>query len=32
VSDVYREAGVDIEAAAKAVALIGPLAAQTRRP
>ena len=31
-SDVYREAGVDIEAAAKAVALIGPLAAQTRRP
>jgi phosphoribosylformylglycinamidine cyclo-ligase len=32
VSDVYREAGVDIEAAAKAVALIGDLAAQTRRP
>jgi phosphoribosylformylglycinamidine cyclo-ligase len=32
VSDVYREAGVDIEAAAEAVALIGPLAAQTRRP
>jgi phosphoribosylformylglycinamidine cyclo-ligase len=32
VSDVYREAGVDIEAAAKAVALIGSLAAQTRRP
>ena len=31
-SDVYREAGVDIEAAAKAVALIGSLAAQTRRP
>ncbi len=31
-SDVYREAGVDIEAAAKSVALIGALAAQTRRP
>jgi len=32
VSDVYRDAGVDIEAAAKAVTLIGDLAAQARRP
>ena len=31
-SDVYRRAGVDTEAAAKAVALIGDLAAQARRP
>ena len=31
-SDVYRDAGVDVEAAAKAVTLIGGLAAQTRRP
>jgi phosphoribosylformylglycinamidine cyclo-ligase len=32
VSDAYRRAGVDTEAAAKAVALIGDLAAQARRP
>jgi phosphoribosylformylglycinamidine cyclo-ligase len=32
VSRAYRDAGVDTEAAAKAVALIGDLAAQTRRP
>jgi phosphoribosylformylglycinamidine cyclo-ligase len=31
-SEVYRRAGVDTEAAAKAVALIGDLAAQARRP
>jgi phosphoribosylformylglycinamidine cyclo-ligase len=30
--DAYRDAGVDTEAAAKAVALIGDLAAQARRP
>jgi len=30
-SDAYRAAGVDAEAAAKAVALIGDLAATTRR-
>jgi phosphoribosylformylglycinamidine cyclo-ligase len=32
VSDVYRRAGVDTEAAAKAVTLIADLAARTRRP
>jgi phosphoribosylformylglycinamidine cyclo-ligase len=32
VSEAYRRAGVDTEAAAKAVALIGDLAAQARRP
>jgi phosphoribosylformylglycinamidine cyclo-ligase len=32
VSGAYRDAGVDTEAAAKAVALIGDLAAQVRRP
>jgi phosphoribosylformylglycinamidine cyclo-ligase len=32
VSKAYRDAGVDTEAAAKAVALIGDLAAQARRP
>jgi phosphoribosylformylglycinamidine cyclo-ligase len=32
VSDVYRDAGVDLEAAAEAVSLIGDLAARTRRP
>jgi phosphoribosylformylglycinamidine cyclo-ligase len=32
VSAAYREAGVDTEAAAKAVALISDLAARTRRP
>ena len=32
VSEAYRRAGVDIEAAAKAVALIGDLAARARRP
>jgi|SRR5215210_1112094 len=31
-SDAYRRAGVDTEAAAKAVALIGDLAAHARRP
>ena len=31
-SDAYRRAGVDTEAAAKAVALIGDLAARARRP
>jgi phosphoribosylformylglycinamidine cyclo-ligase len=31
-SDAYRAAGVDTEAAAKAVALIGDLAARARRP
>ena len=31
-SEAYRRAGVDTEAAAKAVALIGDLAAQARRP
>lgn len=31
-SDAYRRAGVDTEAAAKAVTLIADLAAQTRRP
>jgi phosphoribosylformylglycinamidine cyclo-ligase len=31
-SDAYRDAGVDIEAAAKAVTLIGDLAARARRP
>ena len=31
-TDAYRRAGVDIEAAAKAVTLIGDLAARTRRP
>jgi phosphoribosylformylglycinamidine cyclo-ligase len=31
-SKAYRDAGVDIEAAAKAVTLIGDLAAQARRP
>ncbi len=31
-SDAYRAAGVDTEAAAKAVSLIGDLAARTRRP
>ncbi len=31
-SDVYRRAGVDTEAAAKAVTLIADLAARTRRP
>jgi phosphoribosylformylglycinamidine cyclo-ligase len=31
-SDAYRAAGVDTDAAAKAVALIGDLAATTRRP
>ena len=31
-SGAYRDAGVDTEAAAKAVALIGDLAAQARRP
>ncbi len=31
-SDAYRDAGVDTEAAAKAVALIGDLAARARRP
>jgi phosphoribosylformylglycinamidine cyclo-ligase len=30
--DAYRDAGVDTEAAAKAVALIGDLASQARRP
>jgi phosphoribosylformylglycinamidine cyclo-ligase len=32
VSDAYRDAGVDTEAAAKAVALIADLASRTRRP
>jgi phosphoribosylformylglycinamidine cyclo-ligase len=32
VSEAYRRSGVDTEAAAKAVALIGDLAAQARRP
>jgi phosphoribosylformylglycinamidine cyclo-ligase len=32
VSDAYRDAGVDTEAAAKAVTLIGDLAARARRP
>jgi phosphoribosylformylglycinamidine cyclo-ligase len=32
VTDAYRRAGVDIEAAAKAVTLIGDLAARARRP
>jgi phosphoribosylformylglycinamidine cyclo-ligase len=32
VSGAYRDAGVDTEAAAEAVALIGDLAARTRRP
>jgi len=32
VTDAYRRAGVDIEAAAKAVTLIGDLASRTRRP
>jgi len=32
VSDAYRDAGVDTEAAAKAVALIGDLASRARRP
>jgi len=32
VTDAYRRAGVDTEAAAKAVTLIGDLAARTRRP
>jgi phosphoribosylformylglycinamidine cyclo-ligase len=32
VSDRYRDAGVDVEAAAKAVTLIADLAAQARRP
>jgi phosphoribosylformylglycinamidine cyclo-ligase len=32
VSGAYRDAGVDVEAAAKAVALIGDLAARARRP
>jgi phosphoribosylaminoimidazole (AIR) synthetase len=32
VTEAYRRAGVDTEAAAKAVALIGDLAEQTRRP
>jgi phosphoribosylformylglycinamidine cyclo-ligase len=32
VSDAYRAAGVDTEAAAKAVALIADLASQTKRP
>jgi len=32
VSETYRRAGVDTEAAAKAVALIGDLAARARRP
>jgi phosphoribosylformylglycinamidine cyclo-ligase len=32
VSEAYRRAGVDTEAAAKAVALIGDLAARARRP
>jgi len=32
VSDAYRAAGVDTEAAAKAVTLIADLAARTRRP
>ncbi len=31
-SEAYRDAGVDIEAGAKAVALIGDLAARARRP
>ncbi|MEX1264320.1 MAG: phosphoribosylformylglycinamidine cyclo-ligase [Actinomycetota bacterium] len=31
-SEAYRRAGVDVEAAAKAVTLIGGLAAQARRP
>ncbi|HET6712760.1 MAG TPA: phosphoribosylformylglycinamidine cyclo-ligase [Actinomycetota bacterium] len=31
-TDAYRRAGVDIEAAAKAVTLIGDLASRTRRP
>ena len=31
-SKAYRDAGVDIEAAAKAVTLIGDLAARARRP
>jgi phosphoribosylaminoimidazole (AIR) synthetase len=32
VSDAYRDAGVDTEAAAKAVALIADLASRARRP
>jgi phosphoribosylformylglycinamidine cyclo-ligase len=32
VSDAYRRAGVDLEAAAEAVGLIGELAAQAKRP
>jgi phosphoribosylformylglycinamidine cyclo-ligase len=32
VSDAYRRAGVDLDAAAEAVALIGELAAQAKRP
>jgi phosphoribosylformylglycinamidine cyclo-ligase len=32
VSGAYRDAGIDVEAAAKAVSLIGDLASRTRRP